>query len=160
MHKKMKDGLAAMEKPGGLKDFTVKELWILMTQLQGAGKATPESMDRISENIYLRIKDTFEEEREIKLTFPEILGLIVDYPDHLQTTSTLSKEMDKLECSLFMLAFELATTTEQFLDLLFEATEMGQSTTFCELCKDKALSVAVTAKDYSMLKKAGLSVEA
>jgi hypothetical protein len=160
MNKKFEQGLAAIEKPGGLKDFTVKELWILATQLRGAGKATPALLDRIQENIYMRIKNIFDKQKDADpaLVFAEILELILDFPDHLQTTNAFHEEMDKLECSLFKLAFELATTTENLLDLLSEAEEKGQSADFCEICKDKATSVAVTAKDYVMLKKAGLSV--
>jgi len=148
--------LIAMEKPGELKKFTIIELWTVYSSLEESKSMSPEMQDRLMENIFVLVKEQFNKYKDANSTrvFAEAFSLISNFPYHLTTTPVQNACMDTVESSLFEFAFELASTTEQFMELLSLAKEGKQSDVFCALCKEKAISVATTTKDRHNLEKA------
>lgn len=153
-----KRGLVAMEKPGGLKHFTIPELWIFFKDLEESDQCTAEKLDRIKENIFMLIKGNLEKhEKENHLTFPEAIQLIRDLPENLTTTTALNGQMKEVKKILFDLAFLLGRTTENQLDILEEAEERGYNVgNLQDQCRQKAVDLATTTKDRVLLQRAGI----
>ncbi len=137
--------------------LSIRELWAIHIEITEKEEEISSSGEKI-QRIEGRIIEIMQQKLEahdssddlIKLSFPELLEMICDFPEIKQGANRTQRDLLN---NLFSRAKDAVETTSQAIDLLLEAREADMQEDFIVQCLQLAVDNASTTKDQLLLKR-------